>query len=94
MGNRFARSRLRADLSQQTTRFPRGLVLMTAENPLVGQSIVGRVVYVPIAPGEVLPDGSETDKGHGDRLSALQIQAQAGLLSQAMSLCVQYIAQH
>lgn len=94
MGNRFARSRSHADLSQQTTRFPRGLVLITAENPLVGQSIVGRVVYVPIAPGEVLPDGSETDKGHGDRLSALQIQAQAGLLSQAMSLCVQYIAQH
>ena len=58
VGNRSARSRSRADLSQQTTRFPRGLVLMTAENPLVGQSIVGRMVYVPIAPGDVLPDGS------------------------------------
>jgi hypothetical protein len=94
VGNRSARSRSRADLSQQTTRFPRGLVLMTAENPLVGQSIVGRVVYVPIAPGEVLPDGSEADKSKGDRLSALQVQAQAGLLSQAMSLYVQYIARH
>jgi hypothetical protein len=52
------------------------------------------VVYVPIAPGEVLPDGSEADKSKGDRLSALQVQAQAGLLSQAMSLYVQYIARH
>lgn len=94
VGNRSARSRSRADLSQQTTRFPRGLVLMTAENPLVGQSIVGRVVYVPIAPGEVLPDGSDTSQCNGDRLSALQIQAQAGLLSQAMSLYVQYLARH
>jgi len=94
VGNRSARSRSRADLSQQTTRFPRGLVLMTAENPLVGQSIVGRVVYVPIAPGDILPDGSDADKGISDRLSALQIQAQAGLLSQAMSLYIQYLARH
>jgi DNA polymerase-1 len=48
VGNRSARGRARADLSQQTSRFPRGLVMMTAENPLVGQSIVGRMVYVPI----------------------------------------------
>jgi len=94
VGNRSARSRSRADLSQQTTRLPRGLVLMTAENPLVGQSIVGRVVYVPIAPGEVLPDGSDSDKNNGDRLSALQLQAQAGVLSQAMSLYIQYLAKH
>jgi hypothetical protein len=94
VGNRSARSRSRADLSQQTTRFPRGLVLMTAENTLVGQSIVGGVVYVPITPGEVLPDGSDTTQCNGDRLSALQVQAQAGLLSQAMSLYVQYIARH
>jgi len=92
VGNRSARSRSRADLSQQTTRFPRGLVLMTAENPLVGQSIVGRMVYVPIAPGDVLPDGSgDSQVNH---LSALQVQAQAGLLSQAMSLYIQYLAQH
>jgi hypothetical protein len=92
VGNRSARSRSRADLSQQTTRFPRGLVLMTAENPLVGQSIVGRMVYVPIAPGDVLPDGSGDSLGN--RLSDLQVQAQAGLLSQAMSLYVQYLARH
>lgn len=92
VGNRSARSRSRADLSQQTTRFPRGLVLMTAENPLVGQSIVGRMVYVPIAPGDVLPDGSGDYLGN--RLSELQVQAQAGLLSQAMSLYVQYLARH
>jgi DNA primase len=90
VGNRSARSRSRADLSQQTTRFPRGLVLMTAENPLVGQSIVGRLVYVPIAPGDVLPDGS--GESLGNRLS--ELQSQAGLLSQAMSLYVQYLAKH
>ena len=94
VGNRSARSRSRADLSQQTTRFPRGLVLMTAENPLVGQSIVGRMVYVPIAPGDVLLDGSNNTYGNNDRLSALQLQAQAGLLSQAMSLYIQYLVQH
>jgi DNA primase catalytic core len=92
VGNRSARSRSRADLSQQTTRFPRGLVLMTAENPLVGQSIVGRMVYVPIALGDVLPDGNGDSLGN--RLSELQVQAQAGLLSQAMSLYIQYLARH
>jgi hypothetical protein len=92
VGNRSARSRSRSDLSQQTTRFPRGLVLMTAENPLVGQSIVGRMVYVPIAPGDVLPDGSGDSLDN--RLSDLQLQAQAGLFSQAMSLFIQYLARH
>jgi hypothetical protein len=44
VGNRSARSRSRADLSQQTTRFPRGLVLMTAENPLVGAASRSAIV--------------------------------------------------
>ncbi len=93
IGNRSARGRARADLSEQTSRYPRGLVLMTAENPLVGQSIVGRMVYVPIAIGDVLPDGSDNPQNR-ERLSVLQSEAQAGLLSQAMSLYLQYIARH
>lgn len=93
VGNRSARGRARADLSQQTTRFPRGLALMTAENPLVGQSIVGRMIYVPIEPGQVLPSGNEAGLG-SPSLNALQVQAQAGLLAQAMSLYIQYLAQH
>ncbi|MCP4567237.1 MAG: DUF927 domain-containing protein, partial [FCB group bacterium] len=48
VGNRSGRGRARADLSEQTLRPPRGLVITTAENPLVGQSIVGRMIYVPI----------------------------------------------
>lgn len=58
----------------------------------MGQSIVGRLVYVPIAPGDILPDGS--GESLGNRLSELQSKAQAGLLSQAMSLYVQHLARH
>ena len=87
VGNRSARGRSRADLSQQTTRFPRGLVMMTAENPLVGQSIVGRMIYVGVEPGDILPTS-------GDQLNILQEKAQQGLLAQAMSRYVQYLAEH
>lgn len=91
VGNRSARSRGRADLSQQPTRFPRGLALMTAENPLVGQSIVGRLVYVPISPGEILPDPTSGEHENA-KLAILQTQAEAGLLAQAMALYIQYLA--
>ena len=92
VGNRSARGRSRADLSQQTTRFPRGLVMMTAENPLIGQSIVGRMIYVGVEPGDILPaPGAQA----GSRpLDALQEKAQGGLLAQAMSLYIQYLAEH
>ncbi|MGC1379305.1 MAG: CHC2 zinc finger domain-containing protein [Anaerolineales bacterium] len=92
VGNRSARGRSRADLSQQATRFPRGLVLMTAENPLVGQSIVGRMIYVGVEPGDILPTSGE--QADDNRLNALQEKAQQGLLAQAMSLYVQYLAEH
>ena len=76
VGNRSARGRSRADLSQQATRFPRGLVIMTAENPLVGQSIVGRMLYVGVEPGDVLPTAG-AQNGTGDRLTSLQEKAQS-----------------
>ena len=89
VGNRSARGRSRADLSQQSTRFPRGLVIMTAENPLIGQSIVGRMLYVGVEPGDILPAaGSNAD----DKLTDLQNKAQRGLLAQAMKLYLQYLA--
>ena len=93
VGNRSARGRSRADLSQQNTRFPRGLVIMTAENPLVGQSIVGRMLYVGVEPGDILPmQGSEN---HGEnKLTALQGKAQQGLLAQAMKLYLQYLTEN
>lgn len=92
VGNRSARGRSRADLSQQATRFPRGLVIMTAENPLVGQSIVGRMVYVAVEPGDILP--AQGAPSNDDRLTVLQGKAQQGLLAQAMSLYIQYLAEH
>lgn len=93
VGNRSARGRSRADLSQQNTRFPRGLVIMTAENPLIGQSIVGRMLYVGVEPGEILPASGSTN-GTEDKLTILQSKAQQGLLAQAMSLYLQYLAEN
>jgi DNA primase len=58
VGNRAARGRANADLSERAQRPPRGLVLSTAELPLTGQSIVGRTVYIPVQRGDVaLSDG-------------------------------------
>lgn len=91
VGNRSARGRSRSDLSQQVTRFPRGLVIMTAENPLIGQSIVGRMLYVGVEPGDVLPaSGSAT--ADNDPLTNLQEKAQQGALTQAMSLYLRHLA--
>ena len=91
VGNRSARGRSRADLSQQNTRFPRSLVIMTAENPLIGQSIVGRMLYVGVEPGDILPiAGSNTE----DKLTDLQNKAQQGFLAQAMKLYLQYLAEN
>lgn len=93
VGNRSARGRSRADLSQQNTRFPRGLVIMTAENPLIGQSIVGRMLYVGVEPGDILPVAG-TSNGAEDKLTNLQGKAQQGLLAQAMKLYLKYLAEN
>ncbi len=90
VGNRSARGRSRADLSQQNTRFPRGLVIMTAENPLIGQSIVGRMLYVGVEPGDILPMQGLENNGD-DRLTNLQSKAQQGALAQAMKMYLQYL---
>lgn len=93
VGNRSARGRSRADLSQQNTRFPRGLVIMTAENPLIGQSIVGRMLYVGVEPGDILP-ATGASNGADDKLTNLQGKAQQGLLAQAMKLYLKYLAEN
>ncbi len=93
VGNRSARGRSRADLSQQNTRFPRGLVIMTAENPLIGQSIVGRMLYVGVEPGDILPMQGSENNGE-NKLTALQGKAQQGLLAQAMKLYLQYLTEN
>ena len=91
VGNRSARGRSRADLSQQNTRIPRGLVIMTAENPLIGQSIVGRMLYVGVEPGDILPAAGS---GMDEKLTDLQKKAQQGLLAQAMKLYLKYLAKN
>jgi hypothetical protein len=65
---------------------------MTAENPLIGQSIVGRMLYVGVEPGDILPASGSTN-GTEDKLTILQSKAQQGLLAQAMSLYLQYLAE-
>ena len=92
VGNRSARGRSKADLTQQVTRIPRCLALMTAENSLVGQGIVGRLIYVHVENGAVIPiPGMQTKD---TRLSILQEKAQNGLLAQAMSIYIQYLAEN
>ena len=86
VGNRASRGRARSDLSEQTKRPPRGLVIVTAENPLVGQSIVGRMIYVPIERGDIISDN------HNTKLDDAQQQAMSGLYSQAMAGYIRWLA--
>lgn len=62
VGNRSSRGRANADLSERAQRPPRGLVLSTAELPLEGQSIVGRMIYIPVERGDVFAEGSRLDE--------------------------------
>jgi len=89
VGNRSARGRANRDLSERKTRVPRGMVLSTAELPLAGESTVGRMVYVPIARGEVLPNAGEPPR---EELDKTQVQVKKGLYAQAMAAYVQWLA--
>lgn len=73
VGNRSSRGRRRADMTAQRQYIPRGLVLSTAEQPLVGQSVVGRTIYVEVELGVI----------DLDKLTAAQ--ANIGLYNQAMA---------
>lgn len=53
VGNRSSRGRRNADMTSRARFTPRGNVIMTAEQPLIGQSIVGRTVVVPIEYGSI-----------------------------------------
>ncbi len=85
VGNRSSRGRARADLSEQVQRPPRGLVIVTAENPLVGQSIVGRMIYLPVEKGQVIGDDTSA-------LDRAQHHAQAGIYAQAMAGYIAWLA--
>lgn len=52
-GNRQGRGRLRADLSQRPERYPRGLVVGTAEQWPIGESVNARLFGVTLKRGDV-----------------------------------------
>jgi len=88
VGNRSARGRYRADMTERENRPPRGLVISTAENPLVGQSTVGRMVYVPVEPGDIIQPQAAGET----RLDRAQRDGQGGRYAQAMSVWVKWLA--
>ncbi len=89
VGNRSSRGRANADLSERRQRPPRGLAIATAEQPIVGHSDVGRMIYVPVEYGQIITqsdDGAPTDLDHA------QARAQAGLYAQAMAVYIAWLA--
>ena len=87
LGNRMARGRSRSDESVRRVRNPRALVLATAENPIEGQSINHRVVYVTVEKGDVIKPSEE-----GNALLADAEEAgAAGLYAQAMSAYIRWL---
>ncbi len=92
VGNRSSRDRANADLTEKLARPPRGLAIATSEVPLIGQSIVGRLIYVPVEQGQV----AVTKEGNGplDQAQAAAGQGGPGLYAQAMSGYVRWLAEH
>ncbi len=82
-GNRTGRARMRADTSLRPEYYPRGIVIVTAEEGPPGESTAARLWELPVESGTV-------DLG---RLTAAQRHAQAGLLGQALAGYVRWLAQ-
>lgn len=53
IGNRSARRRMRSDLSARPARPPRGLVISTGEDVPTEESILARMLLVPMAKGDI-----------------------------------------
>jgi hypothetical protein len=69
IGNRASRGRLRADLSQQPDRPPRGLVICTGEDLPTGHSIQARLVIIEVDRERLNLDVITELQGSGDRLA-------------------------
>ena len=82
VGNRQGRARLRADLKQQPERYPRGLVIGTAEQGPIGESINARLFGVTLQKGDV----------NLAALTASQTAAERGLLARCMADFIQDLA--
>jgi DNA primase len=94
VGNRSARGRANADLSERAQRPPRGLVIATAEHALTVQSIVGRMIYVPVEKGAVRAARDGESDSLLDRAQALAGMGGAGLYAGAMSAYVRWLARN
>ena len=79
IGNRASRGRLRADLSQQPDRPPRGMVVCTGEDLPTGHSIQARLVIVEI----------DRERLHLDVVS--ELQASGNRLSHAMRGYIEWL---
>lgn len=75
VGNRSARQRSTADLRQRPQRAPRGAVMVTAEDRLLGHSLSARMLVLEIASGDI----------KASELTLRQRDARAGLLAGSMS---------
>lgn len=81
-GNRQGRGRLKADLTRQVERYPRGLVIATAEQWIGGESLNARLFGVSLARGDV----------DLTQLTAMQRAARQGLLARCMADFIQDLA--
>ncbi len=64
VGNRSSRGRRRADMTSRKSFPPRGLAIATAEQPLTGQSIVGRTITIPVEINSIDLDKLSYSQGH------------------------------
>jgi DNA primase len=87
LGNRMARGRSRSDESVRRVRNPRALVLATAENPIEGQSLNHRLVYIAVEKGDVIKG---SDEGNALLADAEEAGA-AGLYAQAMAAFIRWL---
>ena len=87
LGNRMARGRSRSDESVRRVRNPRALVIATAENPIDGQSLNHRLVYVAVEKGDVI----HKDAADNERLNKAEEDGAAGLYAQAMAAFVRWV---
>lgn len=81
-GNLGGRSRMRADTSLRATYWPRALLASSGEDVPAGHSLRARMAIEQVGSGDINPG----------RLSALQDAARAGLLAEAMSGYLAWIA--
>ena len=81
-GNGTGRSRMNPDGSLRHEYYPRGLILTSGEDLPQGHSLRARMMILEISPGEA----------NLDILTQMQVDASEGLLAQAMSAYLQWLA--